>query len=277
MVLASVVKESGSKLTKTPQKAKTFEIEGLELDEVSAVDTPANQLSLMALWKRASKPQGDDIMNIEELTKRLEDTESQVETLTKAADAAKKAAEARMEALTKALGDVGVTVAEKDGAFSVEVEKAAEPEYIEVDGEKVLKSSVPAPLLKQLQKQAADIKALQDKDARVTLSKRAEKEFPHLGGTPEQKAELVKMLDNLEGDAKSALEKSLKAADAAVAKMFDEVGNASNEPSDVQKELDAMVSKYAEEKSVSKSVAFAEVTKSGKGRELLVKTRSEAH
>lgn len=260
-----------------PEKPKTYSIEGLELDEVSAVDTPANQFSLMALWKRASKPQGDDIMNIEELTKRLEDTESQVETLTKAADKAKADADKAMADLTKALGDAGVTVVAKDGAFTVEVAKADEPEYIEVDGEKVLKSAVPAPLLKQLQSQAADIAFLKAKDVNAQLAKRAEKEFPHLGGAPEQKAELVKMLDALEGDAKSALEKSLKAADAAVAKMFDEVGNASNEPSDVQKQLDQMVEKHASDNNVTKAVAFAEVTKSGEGRKLLVATRSTAN
>jgi hypothetical protein len=248
----------------------------LELDEVSAVDSPANPLSLMALWKRATH-QGEVQMNLEELTKRLEETESKVEELVKAEAAAverAQKAEAELGAVEKALADAEIKVTKSDKG--VAIEKAIDPEYIDIDGERVLKSSVPAPLLKRLESQDAAIRALTEQSARADLAKRAEELFPNLGGKPEEKAELVKMLDALSGDAKTALEKSLKAADAAVAKMFREVGEVAKADTDEKKELDAMVAKHAQDTGVSKAIAFAEVTKSGRGKELLLKTYTES-
>ena len=281
MVLASVEKESGCKLPKITKNEETYEIEGLELDEVSAVDQGANPFAVMALWKRAPK-QGDTSMNIEELTKRLETTEASVEALTKKADDAQKeldAAQAKASAISKALEAAGVTLTEDNGTFVAEVAKAEnkDEEFVMIDGEKVAKSAVPAPILKQLETQKAQIDALVEKDAKAELAKRAEEMFPNLGGTASEKGTLVKMLDGLTGDEKAAMEKSLKAADAAVAKMFDEVGGNTNEPSSTQTELDGMVAKYASEKGVTTQVAFTEVTKAGKGRELLLKTRAEAN
>lgn len=257
----------------------SFKLEDLDLDEVSAVDDPANPLSLMALFKRHKPKHGENPMNIEELTKRLEDTEGLVQDLEKERDdAVEKAAtsESEVDAIKKALEAEGVSIVEVDGQFTVE--KAEEPEYIEVDGEKVEKSLLPTPVLKRLEAQQAQIDALVKRGEMAELAKRAEAAFPHLAGKPEEKAHLVKMLDDLEGPAQSALEKALKAADAAVSKMFDEVGDADHEDlSDAQKKLDALVAKYAEEKSVASETAFAEVTKSGEGRSLLLETRNSAN
>lgn len=258
--------------------ANTYDIDDLTLDEVSAVDDPANQLSLMALWKRAPEPQGDDVMDINEIKKSLEASDAKVTDLTKSnADLQKSldAAKAEKEALMKALEGADITVEAKDGEFSVA--KAAEPEYIDVDGEKVLKSTVPAPLLKRMEAQAADIAELKKAASDATLAKRAEQMFPNLGGSAAEKGALVKMLDGLEGDEKTSLEKSLKAADAAVAKMFNEVGDGSAKTSEASEQLDAMVAKHAEENNVTKAVAYTTVVKSGEGRKLLLKSRAEAN
>lgn len=274
---ASAVEVEGFQMTKI-KKAASFTLEDLSLDEVSAVDNPANPLAIMALFKSADKTQGDNVMDVNELTKRLEETEGKVESIQKAADDAKtaqEAAEAKLEALTKALGDADIAVEENDGAFTVA--KAEEPEYIEVDGERVLKSAIPGPLLKRLEAQDEVLKSLQAEREMEKLTKRAEQMFPNLGGSATEKAEIVKMLDGLSGDAKTSLEKSLKAADAAVAKMFDEVGGNSATESDSQKELDSLVAKYASENSVTNPAAYAEVTKAGRGRELLLAIRKEAN
>ena len=91
-VSASV--ERANALPLKADKKQVHVIRDLELDEVSAVDNPANPLSVMALWKKAeTKVQGEDDMNVEELTKRLEDTETKVEALTKSVDAEKARAD----------------------------------------------------------------------------------------------------------------------------------------------------------------------------------------
>ena len=264
-------------------------LENLEINEVSAVDAPANPFAMMVLWKKRDKTIGDNDMNIEELTKRLEETETAMETLIKALGEAgvtveKKDGEYSIakavdinETLIKALGEAGVTVEEKDGEFTVTKAKDEEPEYVEIDGERVLKSAVPAPILRQLETQSTEIAALKKKGEDEALAGRAEKMFPNLGGTPVEKSCLVKMLDDLGEKERATMEKSLKAADAAVAKMFDEIGGNTAEDSDAQKELDGLVQKHMEDKNVTKAVAFSEVTKSGRGRQLLVETRSEAN
>ena len=79
----------------------------------------------------------------------------------------------------------------------------------------------------------------------------------------------------MEGTDREALEKSLKAADAAVSKLFKEVGSTQPAEGSAASDLQKMATEYATEKKVDYATAFAEVTKSGKGKELLIKSRSE--
>jgi hypothetical protein len=260
----------------------TYVLEELDLLEVSAVDTPANQHASVVLFKNlwhnaGVKPQtggtqdkGEGQVTVEELTKKLEALSAQVTDLTKkAADAetAKAAAEAATAALTKSAETAGLDI--KDGL----IVKRADPEYVEIDGEKVEKSLVPAPVLKAIEKQAAEIAKMKAKAEEVELAKRGDVELPNLSGTGLAKGRLLALV---EGD--EALLKSLKAADAAMAKNYAETGH-----SDVQDEassgykLDQLAKAHAAAQSVTYEMAYAEVTKSGVGADLLTQMRNEAN
>lgn len=210
-------------------------------------------------------------MTVEELTKRLEDLQAQVTDLTKRAEdaeTAKAAAETAVSELTKSAEDAGLDVA--DG----KIVKRADPEYVEIDGEKVEKSLVPAPVLKALEKAAKDIADMQKRAEEVDLAKRGETELPYLAGTALAKGRLLKSID---GDAE--LVAALKAANEAMKGNYEEKGEGKmdDDMSDPAKKLDRMAADYATEKGVSKEIAFAEVTKSGEGYDLLRKMRTTAN
>lgn len=172
--------------------------------------------------------------------------------------------------LTKALDDAGHTV-EINGA-DVKVTKAEEPEYIDIDGEKVLKSAIPAPLLKQLEAQAERVAKLEEKDERESLAKRAEEAYPNLAGSPVQKGQLVKAVDSIsDEETRGAVEDALKAADAAVGKLFDMVGDpeGGDDTETAHDKLTKMAEAAVEEgKYDSVSKAYAAIAASPEGREI---------
>lgn len=253
-----------------------YELTDLDLDEVSGVDVPANQHAGVVLCKRfvytnGVKPEiegqiekGDGAVTVEELTKKLEGLQAQVTDLTKRAETA----EATVTTLTKSAEDAGLDVA--DGVIT----KRADPEYVEIDGERVEKALVPAPVLKALEKAAADIAKMQAKAEEVDLAKRGETELPNLAGTALAKGKLLKAV---EGD--EDLLRALKAADAAMKGNYEEKGdgNMDDEMAEPARKLDRLADEYATAKGVSREVAFAEVTKSGEGYDLLRKMRATAN
>jgi len=260
----------------------THVLEELDLLEVSAVDTPANQHASVVLFKNlwhnpGVKPQnagdiaeGEGQVTVEELTKKLEALQAQVTDLTKKADdatAAREAAEAATAALTKSAEDAGLDI--EDG----KIVKRAEPEYVEIDGEKVEKSSVSASVLKLLEKQAADIAKMQAKAEEVELAKRGETELPNLAGTALAKGRLLAAVG---GD--EAILKALKAADAAMAMQFTEKGHSHVEDeASAGYRLDQLAKAHAAAQNVTYHMAYDEVTKSGVGLELLTQMRNEAN
>lgn len=261
----------------------TYELTDLELDEVSGVDTPANQYAGVVLAKRfvyteCVKPEnagetrkGDGSVTVEELTKRMEALQEQVADLTKRADeaeAAKSAAETAAAALAKSAEDAGMDVV--DG----KIVKRATPEYVEIGGEKVEKASVPAPVLEALEKAAADIAKMQAEAEDARLAKRGATELPHLAGAALVKGRLLK---TIEGDAE--LLAALKAADAAMKGNGEEIGEGrvDNDMAEPARKLDRLADEFAAAKGVSREVAFAEITKSGEGYDLLRKMRQAAN
>lgn len=260
----------------------TYELEDIELMELSLVDSPANQHAAVVLCKRVAheslsgytervkslsrgetEMEGDRSVTVEELTQKLETLQTQVEDLTKkAADA-----ETLAESLAKSAKDAGLDI--KDG----KIVKRADPEYVEVDGEKVEKSLVPAAVLRVIEKQAADIAKMKAEAEEVALAKRGATELPNLSGT-----DLVKgrLLAAVEGD--EALLKALKAADAAMADVYTEKGHAKVEDeTSPGAKLDKLAKAHAEATGVSFEMAYADVTKSGVGAELLAQMRNTAN
>jgi hypothetical protein len=260
----------------------TYDLEDIEVLELSIVDNPANQHASVVLFKSSGynpdvKPEntgsaakGDGSVTVEELTKKLEALQAQVTDLTKKADdaeAAKVAAEAAVEALTKSAEAAGVDVV--DGKIA----KRADPEYVEIDGEKVEKALVPAPVLRAIEKQAAEIAKMAAKAEEVELAKRGETELPNLAGTALAKGRLLAVIGKDED-----LLKAVKAADAAMASSYTEKGRGDvHDEASPGYKLDQLAKAHASAQNTTFEVAYAEVTKAGVGADLLAQMRNSAN
>jgi len=278
---------------------KPHMLKNIMLDEISLVDVPANSEAKITLFKRGDTMKEEEMseaqkakmkeymdkgyskedavkmcmgektekgghnMDPEELAKKLEALEGQVEDLTKRAEGA-EAAKAELE---KAADEAGFDV--EEGKLT----KRADPEYVEIDGEKVEKSAVPAPILKRIEDQQAEITKMREAQEEVELAKRGAAELPNLAGTDVAKGNLLKAVE-----ADEEVMKALKAADAALKKQMEEIGvNPANDEASATFRLNKMANDYASEHNVPFESAFAEVTKSGEGADLMREARSEAN
>jgi hypothetical protein len=284
---------------------KAFKLSNIRLDEVSLVDVPANKGAGIAIWKRdkdykdkykalthtqkvrmkklmeegmdeeaafmaatTATEKGGSAMDAKELEKQVAALQTQVTDLTKRADDA----EAREAALVKSAEDAGLSVEKsEDGAYSMT--KAADAEYIDMDGEKVLKSAVPAPLLKRLEAQETEIAKMKAREHEVNLAKRGAAELPNLAGSDLAKGKLLALASD---DAE--VMKSLKAADAAMAQTFIEKGsNPLNDESSATFQLHKRASDIAKAKGTTFEVAYSEVIQTAEGAALVERSRAEAN
>ena len=152
----------------------------------------------------------------------------------------------------------GVVIKEGYKITAEGVEKKAPEEMIEVEGEMVAKSAIPAPVLKALE--AAEVAK---KDA--VLVEKAKANLPNFDEA------VAKSFMGM--DLSEAQLAALKAADALFGKMTEEVGktDADGDMSDPQAQLDAMVAKVATEKNINQYAAYAEVAKTKEGKALINK------
>jgi hypothetical protein len=270
-------------------------LKNIILDEVSGVDVPADPNAKITLFKRGdtmddmddamkakmkeymdkgysemeakamcmreTKKGGHD-MDPQELAEKLEALEGQVADLTKRAEGA----EAEVAALQKAADEAGFDV--EEGKLT----KRADPEYVEVEGERFEKAAIPATILKALEAKEAELAKAKQEQEEVTLAKRGAAELPHLAGSDLAKGKLLAAV----GDDEDVL-KALKAADAALKKQMEEIGsNPAQDEASATFRLNKMATDYATEHRVPFETAFAEVTKSGDGAQLMAEARSEA-
>ena len=258
-----------------------YDLEDIDLLELSLVDNPANQHAAVVLFKRSGynpdvksensdlTEKGDGSVTVEELTKKLEDLQSQVTDLTEKANMAedeKKKAEEMAANMKKSAEEAGFVV---DGDT---ITKAADPEYVEIDGERVEKSLVPAPVLKAIEKQAEAIAKMEKAAQEVELAKSGATELPNLAGTDLAKG---KLLAAVAGDEE--LLKGLKAADAAMASQYVEKGTAEVDEASPTHKLNELAKAHASAQNVSFETAYAEVTKAGPGAALLAELRTTAN
>jgi hypothetical protein len=247
----------------------------LELDELSLVDRPANASAKVALFKRDTeesdmtnevekmsddmkaklKPYMDKGMNEEEAMKAYNmDMKKSDEEVDLSLEVEVEALKADNQNLRKALIENGFVIkADK-------ITKKEEVETIEVSGEMVVKSDIPAPVLKALEE--AEVQKRQ-----TDLRKSAEAELPHFNVEV-----AMQLLDVIKGDEK-VLE-ALKGADAAFAAAMDETGEkvVDGDMHDPQTKLDKMVEAHAKEHSVNKYAAFDAISKTAEGKALIAKT-----
>lgn len=276
---------------------KPHMLKNIQLDEISLVDVPANSDARITLFKRGDSmdgmtdeqkakmkeymdkgyseerakamcmgektTKGGQDMDPQELAVKLEALEGQVEDLTKRAEGA----EAEVAALKKAADEAGFDV--EEGKLT----KRADPEYVEIDGERVEKSAVPAPILKRIEAQEAELTKMRQEREEVTLAKRGAEELPNLAGTDLAKGKLLAAV----GEDADVL-KALKAADAAIKKQMEEIGsNPMGDEASATFRLNKMATDYAAEHKVPFESAYAEVTKAGEGKALMAEARAEAN
>ena len=275
-------------------------LKNLHLEELSLVDRPANAQAMVSLFKRDNSE--------EEITKMNEDMEAKVKAymddkgcgrgeamkalgydMEKADEAVEEVAEkADLEAVeapevdAEALkADVDRLTAENqhlrkgliDNGYVIRadsIEKKAEEEMMDIDGEMVAKSDIPAPVLKALEAAAVAKRENEIEKADLELTKKAEEVLPHF-----EAGAAKSLLKSFSED--EAIMVMLKAADAAFEASMQEFGK-----SDVDGEfatsadkLDALVKSYMDENQLKKSEfakAYAAVAKTDEGKALITKS-----
>ena len=248
-------------------------LKNLHLEELSLVDRPANAQAMVSLFKRDNSD--------EDITKMTEEVE--VAEIVKEAEAeiAVEAPEAELIDIEALKADIARFTAENeklrkgliDAGFTITaeaIEKKAEVEMMDIEGEMVVKSDIPAPVLKALE--AADVAKREHEieKADIELTKRAGETLPHFA-TDVAKSLVAKFYED------EAIMEALKAADAAFEAAMQEFGK-----SDVDGEfatsadkLDALVKSYMDDNQLKKSEfakAYAAVAKTDAGKALINKS-----
>ena len=260
----------------------------LQLTELSLVDRPANAQAMVSLFKRdtseeelnkmtdemeakvkaymeekgatreeAMKNYGYDMEKVEEVAEEVAEKAEEVAEEVSPLEAEVEALKAENETLRKGLIDNGYVI--KADA----IEKKAEVEMMDIEGEMVVKSDIPAPVLKALE-------AVAFEKADLELTKRAGESLPHFD-VAVAKSLVAKFYED------EAIMEALKAADAAFDAAMQEFGK-----SDVDGEfatsadkLDALVKSYMDENQLKKSEfakAYAAVAKTDAGKTLINKS-----
>ena len=274
-------------------------LKNLHLEELSLVDRPANAQAMVSLFKRDNSVEEttkmDETMEAkvkaymedkacgkEEAMKALGyDMEKADEAVEEIAEKAEEAPEAELIDLEALKADIARFTAENeklrkgliDAGFVITaeaIEKKAEVEMMDIEGEMVVKSDIPAPVLKALE--AADVAKREHEieKADIELTKRAGEALPHFA-TDVAKSLVAKFYED------EAIMEALKAADAAFEAAMQEFGK-----SDVDGEfatsadkLDALVKSYMDENQLKKSEfakAYAAVAKTDAGKALINKS-----
>ena len=247
-------------------------LKNLHLEELSLVDRPANAQAMVSLFKRD---------NSDKETKMNEEQEMEAPVAEVIAEKADEAPEAELIDIEALKADIARFSAENeklrkgliDAGFVITaeaIEKKAEVEMMDIEGEMVVKSDIPAPVLKALE--AADVAKREHEieKADIELTKRAGEALPHFA-TDVAKSLVAKFYED------EAIMEALKAADAAFEAAMQEFGK-----SDVDGEfatsadkLDALVKSYMDDNQLKKSEfakAYAAVAKTDAGKALINKS-----
>lgn len=263
----------------------------LELEELSLVDRPANAQAMVSLFKRDTS--GDDMSEETNVDKMSEDMEAKVKAYMEKeqcgrAEAMKalgynddmmKSEEAEVEKAEEAVAEpteldllkrenerLRKSLIENGFVIKAEaIEKKAEAEMIEVEGEMVAKSDIPTPVLKALE-------ALSIEKADVELTKRAGETLPHFD------IKVAKAL--LKSDLGEEVMAALKAADKLFEGTMVEFGksDADGEFASANDKIDALVKNHMQEHNMKKgqyAVAYAAVAKTDEGKALIAKSYKE--
>jgi hypothetical protein len=269
------------------------ELVNLELEEVSLVDMGDDPLAKVALYKRILKGEYMENEEVEKLdavdetsvsdetekgykeemkSDKMDDMEDEEEMMDDDMMGEKKPARKswknealELEEVNKMLLEEIETLKGKVADLEVAVVEKAKPaeEMIEVEGEMIAKSAIPAPILKKLE----DVQKALEVEA---LRKRADEVLPNFKGTADERGKLLKSIGQDE-----ELLALLRSADAAFAGIYEEVGktDAANDLKSPTEKLNDIVKAYQEEKKEKDfHKAYAAVIKTAQGRALVLET-----
>lgn len=261
----------------------------LRLDKIAIVDKPCQEPATLAITK---SDKGDTSMEkeIAELKAQLEKSAADIAALTKSVeerDAALKAAEvakAEAEALAALDADERAFMAKmsdekkkgwpmkdkKERKKEMDMEKAAD-ETVIVDGQSIAKSAVGdaafAIIKAQAAANAANAEAIaKERDARVLaeMTKRAEVEFPHVPGTVQERAAMLKAVDELPEAVRKSVLGVLVAHEALAKQAFNFAGKDGRaDPSLLSKraEYQSKVADIQKRDNCSRAVAMEKMAK----------------
>lgn len=290
-------------------------LRNLRLSELSLVDRPANKGARVTLFKRdfsqnntlqtqtamkgindmtdaELKKMLDDAVKAAlpaavtaataDLTKKLNDTTSQLEAITKA----KKKPAAEADGMPEPDADdetakawrpyvakmVEKAVAKAKEEHEAELAKRADiaksDETLEYEGTTIRKSVVG-------EDQFKIVKALTDKDEVNTFAKRADAEIPALPGTAIAKAKALRAVSKLAKEDREVVEAMLKGGNAALQAHMKAIGKDGNGDDTADGQLEKMAVIYASEHKVTKAVAFTKVLETEEGKALYAKSLTE--
>lgn len=259
-------------------------LKNLHLEELSLVDRPANAQAMVSLFKRdnsfeginkmneemetkvaaymkdkgcgradAMKALGYDMEKAEEVTEEVAEKAEEVNPL----EAEVEALKAENETLRKGLIDNGYVIT------ADAIEKKAEVEMMDIEGEMVVKSDIPAPVLKALEAAALE-------KADIALTKSAEEALPNFD------LAVAKSLVEKFAEEEKIME-ALKACDASIGASMEEFGKSDvdGEFASSSDKLDSLVKSYMDDNQLKKSEyakAYAVVAKTDEGKSLINKT-----
>jgi hypothetical protein len=261
-------------------------LKNLHLEELSLVDRPANAQAMVSLFKRDNSFEGINKMNEEMETKvaaymkdkgcgradamkalgyDMEKAEEVTEEVAEKSEAEEvnpleaeiETLKAENETLRKGLIDNGYVITAEA------IEKKAEVEMMDIEGEMVVKSDIPAPVLKALEAAALE-------KADVALTKSAEEALPNFD------LAVAKSLVEKFAEEEKIME-ALKACDASIGASMEEFGKSDvdGEFASSSDKLDSLVKSYMDDNQLKKSEyakAYAVVAKTDEGKSLINKT-----
>lgn len=266
------------------------------------VEIPSSQRAAVVArvrraWLRANPNRGrDDLPDVlksqeeenmeltkEELQKKIDDATAPLQAKIDKAEFIAGLNDESKEYYGK-LDDTGKEAFEKmddksrKAAVNDAVKKAkAEDETIETDGAVIRKSEVGEGVFAFMKAQQAKADAavkkaekLENDAIQKSYEDKAEKDFPHLPGTPAEKAEMLKAIDAMPEEKREAQLKMLKAGDSAMAKSFKELGasGGSGDESSAGERLNKMAEKKAEKDGITFEKAYSQILDTKEGSKL---------
>lgn len=252
----------------------------LTIDELSHVDDPANEPSVVVLYKRRNKVTGDESMTPQELedkVAKLEEDLTKMEEELKTKDEEYTMLKSEYEEMEKAVTEEASAQGfemQKSAGGKVKLVKSADA-YVDIGGEKFLKSKTDPAVLRVIEKQARDLEKMRADSEMRDLRKRAADTLPNIQGDDDTRAHLLKSVESISDETvRDNVMKSLRSADEAMKNLFKERGSSHVDEASPAARLEKMAKKHAAENNVTFHAAYAEVTKSGEGRKLAAEAQN---